>query len=1224
MAGAQSILPLRADTVVIEKTGGSGELKIKNSTRDSLGLLVNIGGGRTQFIRARALNDSTVVIGKDTITIKGGASAAIIDTSLLYRQNGNSFGASAVLGTNDNNSLSIETNGLRRLNVLANGNVAIGRPSTTYKFEVDSGSAALYNLNVTRFVNTAWSRAGITTITRFDTLGTGTAFGSGMEDLSNIKMNTGFGGYAGYYSTAYHYSATPITPAALSYIAGFSSLPIYDNASGGALPFMYGYYSSPNVANLSTVSLMADFYVKDYNTSNRVAANGPTAVVPVHYGLYMEQFNKGTNKYGVYIDGTQQNYFGGRVSVNTKTDTTWGVNLHRSIGIHKDSIPILSAIGAQSVLLIDTVTKQVKRASAATLASAGIAAGFEGSLQYKSGSSLAGNTYAKYIDSSRAIETVKLYGGKIVQGGDTAYRFSPYLLSYFFGNSITAGSAITPQYYRWPTRVANGTNTLEKNYGIGGTRMVSLVSGDSAMQERTFLIPTYSATRDAYLFFAYGTNDAVTGSIDTATFRSVYYGVIDDATGKGWPVSRIVVVSPGFFIHSNSTLNARGPIFRDVARSIAIAKGVKFVDTRAAQQEVGEMQTLKLPTDSTHLNEYGNQVWALAVLDTLGQKSGDVRANGYLFGRGLHLRMWANGGLGNAYATNALPPAISITDSTEQVVLEMRAALGSSTDNESNGVGVNSLQNMTTGNANLAFGPKSLQALTTGSNNTAIGSAALYTQTTGDNNTAVGKNAMFSNTTSSENVAIGRDASYSNTTGTANAAGGYRSLRAGTTANNNTGWGYYTLEANTASGNGAFGASALRFNTSGSANNAFGSNALLVNTTGSSNTAMGNRAGRGVTGSFNSLFGANAGDSVTSSPSNVLIGYRAGYNLKTGSGFNIFIGPEAGLTVTTGAENIIMGRAYNAGDVSGLLWVSPKQNEARIYSLTDGKTGFGTFNPLQRVHIGGKLAIDTVDNGSGTDSLLAINNKLVTKIARSSAISIPITRIPIGTGSGVYNTSSLVFDSVSTIKKRLHIGGPQGGANLGEIHLGGSNGTANNIIFYYGQGVQESNSALVNLFAPTYGFSVGVGSLSTSVSTRFTVTDQEATVKTNLYIDSINTGASTDSILVTNSREVKKISGNDLARQVINAGTTDFTITIGALTVLPSLAGAANRTITLPAASSHTGKFIFLWNKNADANLWSFGSTYTDPNGTTASTIANGSYSAYQSTGSEWLRIQNN
>lgn len=65
----QSVLPLRADTVLIEKTGGSGELKIKNSTRDSMGLLVNIGGGRTRFIRAKMLNGTTIVVGLDTLTI---------------------------------------------------------------------------------------------------------------------------------------------------------------------------------------------------------------------------------------------------------------------------------------------------------------------------------------------------------------------------------------------------------------------------------------------------------------------------------------------------------------------------------------------------------------------------------------------------------------------------------------------------------------------------------------------------------------------------------------------------------------------------------------------------------------------------------------------------------------------------------------------------------------------------------------------------------------------------------------------------------------------------------------------------------------------------------------------------------------------------------------------------------------------------------------------------
>jgi hypothetical protein len=79
-AFSQSVLPLRADTVLIEKTGGSGELKIKNSTRDSLGVLVNIGGGRTRFIRAKALNDSILVIGLDTIRISGGGGSGSVES----------------------------------------------------------------------------------------------------------------------------------------------------------------------------------------------------------------------------------------------------------------------------------------------------------------------------------------------------------------------------------------------------------------------------------------------------------------------------------------------------------------------------------------------------------------------------------------------------------------------------------------------------------------------------------------------------------------------------------------------------------------------------------------------------------------------------------------------------------------------------------------------------------------------------------------------------------------------------------------------------------------------------------------------------------------------------------------------------------------------------------------------------------------------------------------
>lgn len=78
-AFGQSTLPLRADTVVIERIGGNANLKIKNSTRDTLGVLTNVGGGATRFIKSKKYNDTCLIIGRDTICgISGGSGS---DTS---------------------------------------------------------------------------------------------------------------------------------------------------------------------------------------------------------------------------------------------------------------------------------------------------------------------------------------------------------------------------------------------------------------------------------------------------------------------------------------------------------------------------------------------------------------------------------------------------------------------------------------------------------------------------------------------------------------------------------------------------------------------------------------------------------------------------------------------------------------------------------------------------------------------------------------------------------------------------------------------------------------------------------------------------------------------------------------------------------------------------------------------------------------------------------------
>lgn len=76
---------LRFDTVKIYKQGGTAELYLINKTKDSLGVLTNIGGGLTEFRKCRVLNDSTIVVGRDTLTVRGNGGIANTNVGSAYR-----------------------------------------------------------------------------------------------------------------------------------------------------------------------------------------------------------------------------------------------------------------------------------------------------------------------------------------------------------------------------------------------------------------------------------------------------------------------------------------------------------------------------------------------------------------------------------------------------------------------------------------------------------------------------------------------------------------------------------------------------------------------------------------------------------------------------------------------------------------------------------------------------------------------------------------------------------------------------------------------------------------------------------------------------------------------------------------------------------------------------------------------------------------------------------
>jgi lysophospholipase L1-like esterase len=268
--------------------------------------------------------------------------------------------------------------------------------------------------------------------------------------------------------------------------------------------------------------------------------------------------------------------------------------------------------------------------------------GSSGQMQYNLSGAFAGESGITRSGTGSMALSGKLVSGDTVSAKTGAIRglltvgdnFTSALDTItFFGNSITEGYWAFPTVptARWTTQTSYYYGSFEDNKGISNTRMSG---GTNAMEGRTAEIPTYTATR-RYLVFDYGVNDA-NNAVDTSTFKTAFVGVIDAATAKGWPTTKIVIASPTLTGIVSGCIRCRD--FVSASKNVALAKSTRYVDMFNGMLTEGGRATIH--PDSVHPTVFGHKVAAEVFVNSLNDTDlkGTIRTNQSIIERKLTVR----------------------------------------------------------------------------------------------------------------------------------------------------------------------------------------------------------------------------------------------------------------------------------------------------------------------------------------------------------------------------------------------------------------------------------------------------------------------------------------------------------------------------------------------------------------------------------------------------------
>ena len=278
---AQLIHTIKADSVLMtNNTSLKTELNIENGTRATKAFLYNRGNGRTEFRKAYALNDSTIILGEDSIVIQGTP-----DNWLLSGNKGTNP-AINFLGTKDNKSFLLKTNATERIRFTTGGNTIIGIPSvdvSAFKLQV----AGNYSQAGNKLLVNQAALGGSDNLFQLTSNGVAFLKINSANFATCLGYNAGGSSITGMYNTALGYNVmrSPLSAAAYNSAYGVNTLRSIEdgtyNTAGGinaGLSITSGSYNvlMGGSAGLAHSSQYYNTFI-GFNANTGAIADGPVA-----------------------------------------------------------------------------------------------------------------------------------------------------------------------------------------------------------------------------------------------------------------------------------------------------------------------------------------------------------------------------------------------------------------------------------------------------------------------------------------------------------------------------------------------------------------------------------------------------------------------------------------------------------------------------------------------------------------------------------------------------------------------------------------------------------------------------------------------------------------------------------------------------------------------------------------------------------------------------------